>query len=406
MTAAPTLVAAEIREAIVAGAADPRTDNFEEMVRPARDFGGSVGQPHLYHLDAYNALRRVAQTPGAPLCGNRLWTQGDSVFAERGASNPEPIAILSNGAGFIFPFHGGRKLVAQDALTWDAFVFERSPSGNWTQTGEWDGDDTELAGSGPAVFGLTHDRDSLAFMAGDRLKLGTYFQQPNARQFAAFPALPISQSGTTRCIREEKQGEDWVCVDQGFEGTTEETSWNGNAHPVGERSIFLKAHSRRTVSTIDAAAVDCSTGGAPTEGSFCRRWSGSSTQTHLRSEIWRVDRVSEVAVKATELAADLEGRYVVSVTGSEDGGRLAVATEVYTQDPGGSVMGTDCRTDFYSYGTDGQLHKDATRAYAATCQPFDWQGGFGAARQMLSATRSPSTRGFSLRARLLRVTGR
>ena len=396
----PSLTGAQVLELLQQGAARGRPNPFTGAWEMPQLLAGGVRQ-----LDVYGSLQLQAESPGMPLCGNRLWTEGNAVFAERGSSNPEPIATLPHGAGFIFPFHGGRKLVAQDALTWDAYVFEQGQSGGWTQAGEWDGDDTELAGSGPAVFGYTHDRDSLGFVYGDRLYLGTRFLEFD-RPFPLLPSRPNSQNGHAECIRKEKEGENWVCMSESFEGTTISYRWGPGAYPVGPRSIFLRNHVTSTESAISGVATDCATGGAPDENTTCLEWSGTSVETSLRSEVWRVDRVSEVAAHVTELAPDLEGRYVVSVTGSEDGGRLAVATEVYTQDPGGSVMGTDCRTDFYSYGTDGQLHKDATRAYAATCQPFDWQGGFGAARQLLTVTRSPSTRGFGLVARLLRATGR
>jgi hypothetical protein len=93
----PRLSASEIRSIMLAGAQDSVTDG--------------VGPRRI--LNAYGALRVAAQRPGAPLCGNRVFIRGDSVFARRDPANNNSDELLG-----LFPLawpmlaveHGGRAI--------------------------------------------------------------------------------------------------------------------------------------------------------------------------------------------------------------------------------------------------------------------------------------------------------
>jgi subtilase family protein len=343
-----------------------------------------------YLLDAYESLRLGAQEPSTPLCGNRLWNEGTQVFASRGPAGRELIAdLVTAPAGYIFPFHGGRKVVVQDADTWDSYVYELQ-GGSWTSLGEWDGEDGDIAGGGPSLFGLTHDRDSVAFISGALWIGRRYFNFD--RKIAELPTEG-TQSGSELCVRENKGFDGWNCVETSFFGTTVSSDWRSGAHPAGENAIYLKKRHRQSVSQR-LGLVDCG-GGPVTEISTCRKYLTSFTGTDLKSEVWRADRASG----GLTLVLTLPGRYLVSITGSEDGGSIAVASEIWN----GSGPVTDCRTDFYTLPIGTTPTPDASYQYGSVCFGLDWQGGFGATREQLTSVPEPSTNGFALQARMIQA---
>ncbi|MBX9928916.1 MAG: S8 family serine peptidase [Gemmatimonadaceae bacterium] len=111
-------------------------------------------------LDAYEVLRHAATRWGAPLCGNRVYKDGRTVFAERGAGPPEPIVSDQAFSDFdlitLNALHGGRRL--RHFL--DEFEY-RWPmtGGGWTLFREatpLQRGDAGTAGNG--LFGFNHDR--------------------------------------------------------------------------------------------------------------------------------------------------------------------------------------------------------------------------------------------------------
>ena len=107
----PSLSAADVKQLILAGArADGRT---------AFDI---VGNAYPF-LDAYSALQAAAGRPGAPLCGNRVFsrTNGD-VFAERTGAVDEKLFTSIDGAPYtdlLNVLHGGKRVQIGDYLEFD-----------------------------------------------------------------------------------------------------------------------------------------------------------------------------------------------------------------------------------------------------------------------------------------------
>jgi hypothetical protein len=106
-----TLSAADVKQLILAGArADRRT---------AFDITGNA----YPFLDAYSALKAAAGRPGAPLCGNRVFSRpnGD-VFTERAGSVDEKLFTSIDGAPYtdlLNALHGGKRIQIGDYLEFD-----------------------------------------------------------------------------------------------------------------------------------------------------------------------------------------------------------------------------------------------------------------------------------------------
>ena len=96
----PSLTAAEVSSMIVEGATNGG------LTSARRNSGQNIP-----YLNAYEALKVAAARPGAPLCGNRVWKDGDVVYAERSAG-PLPLVTLPHQdwqSSFISVYHGGRR---------------------------------------------------------------------------------------------------------------------------------------------------------------------------------------------------------------------------------------------------------------------------------------------------------
>jgi hypothetical protein len=63
-------------------------------------------------LDAYEALKAIAAQPGAPLCGNRVWNDGNNnIIAERGSGTETIVSRnTSDYAAYVHPYHGGKRI--------------------------------------------------------------------------------------------------------------------------------------------------------------------------------------------------------------------------------------------------------------------------------------------------------
>lgn len=139
----PSLTPGQVRDFLVAGA--------------ARD-GRQAGSYPL--LNAYQSLRLAAGRTGAPLCGNRVWTQQAMILAER-TSGDETLATLPGTAVEVTTHHGGRRIdyrrvaAAVRTITWTA--------GTWTD-GPLPADPGDPTGASGSSRGFTHDRDSLAWL--------------------------------------------------------------------------------------------------------------------------------------------------------------------------------------------------------------------------------------------------
>ncbi|MGQ0813249.1 MAG: S8 family peptidase, partial [Gemmatimonadota bacterium] len=115
-------------------------------------------------LNAYEALKRAASRPGAPLCGNMLYAAQNGINVERENGELE-LLPMTEPPGELITSHGGRWIVS------DLGGFHFNPTTfTWQSVGDeiWNQIDTVyFAGvvngrSRPSVS-LSHDADSMAF---------------------------------------------------------------------------------------------------------------------------------------------------------------------------------------------------------------------------------------------------
>jgi subtilisin family serine protease len=123
----PTLTAPEIKAILLEGAR-----------RAGRRVWAITGRA-VFVLDAYESLKVAAERVGAPLCGNRIWTEDGKVYAERtGAAGGrgELLRDLGVDVTHVNAWHGGKDLrVWTPARGWESFAWR--PTG-WTSTPlEW-----------------------------------------------------------------------------------------------------------------------------------------------------------------------------------------------------------------------------------------------------------------------------
>ncbi|MGQ0766571.1 MAG: S8 family peptidase [Gemmatimonadota bacterium] len=138
----PRLTAAELRQLIIQGA-----------INGGRTAGGYPV------IDAYESLKLAAQRPGAPLCGNRLWTDGADLWTRR-STGGEKIGADSGAAGsLIQTFHGGKDVIGKEWFRW-------SPAAGWQAQTTGSPDLSRLTGSYHSLRGFDHDMDFAARAVG------------------------------------------------------------------------------------------------------------------------------------------------------------------------------------------------------------------------------------------------
>ena len=135
-------------------------------------------------LNAYESLKLVAAQSGAPLCGNRLWSSGGFIYAQRGNGATEAIASTGGAPAWnVIAMHGGHRIEfttvhgrysavyrdgswqspiqVQDSITaaTEAPSYGGGP-GVVPQNGNQSAADSLLGGAGWSVWGVNHDGDS------------------------------------------------------------------------------------------------------------------------------------------------------------------------------------------------------------------------------------------------------
>lgn len=104
-----TLTATELKTLIVAGAVAGGRSVPDPLV-PGRN---------IPVVDAYETLKLVAQRPGASLCGNRVWAQGQTVMAERANGTVQTLFTVATADGeprYPSVYHGGRHIRFRGAV--------------------------------------------------------------------------------------------------------------------------------------------------------------------------------------------------------------------------------------------------------------------------------------------------
>jgi hypothetical protein len=154
----PTLTNAQVRDLILDGAQ-----------RSGRSV--SVGQWTYYHADAYESLKLAAERTGGPVCGNRIWLDGEDLTVQRTAQVDDVIASDITNGGFKV-YHGGHRIDYFDGTL-------SFGQGGWSN-GPWLGSipgDTRN-GASNSIGGYSHDEPIEKFAYAYQL---VYNEDPQGR---------------------------------------------------------------------------------------------------------------------------------------------------------------------------------------------------------------------------------
>lgn len=163
LSANPSLGTKDLRDLILAGA-----------TRGGRTVSAVTGDDHAVQLgllNAYESLKAAAERSGGPLCGNRVWKQGDAVVALRGNTTETLFTVYRADGHFtdIQPLHGGKRIRLYDQVGGGDRMWEWS-SGGWSEKDVSDEERDQVFNDsvqGPsyrAYWALSHDADTAAWI--------------------------------------------------------------------------------------------------------------------------------------------------------------------------------------------------------------------------------------------------
>lgn len=139
----PRLTAEELKQFIVEGA-----------IKGGRTADG------IPIINAYESLKRAAQRPGAPLCGNRVWVDGGMMKAQRGqvVDNLFQVPALVEDIAVL---HGGERIRLRDKILRERREW-RFQNSAWTEVADPPSvDSREVVGAYTSLWGFSHDADSI-----------------------------------------------------------------------------------------------------------------------------------------------------------------------------------------------------------------------------------------------------
>ncbi len=159
-------------------------DQVDSLIVSGAVNGGRRSSDTTPILNAYQSLKLAAQRTGFPLCGNRVWAAGGTVFAQR-ASGAEALFSISGPAWSVMPMHGGHRIeytTAQgrysssfNGASWStptqvqdsATAANNAPSyAEPPQSGSPTLQDTIAAGTDRSMWAFNHDADSAVLTLG------------------------------------------------------------------------------------------------------------------------------------------------------------------------------------------------------------------------------------------------
>jgi hypothetical protein len=358
----------------------------------------------MYLANAYESLKLAARTTHAPLCGNRVWANGFTIYADRGGVSEElftPSDLLS----YVKAYHGGRRI--------DYVGFENGPGAiqqTWTGTlSQW------VTASGPPPSALpsgaflssvnvSHDADSVATVQGGVVN--------NLRTFAIHIQTSTSDStlGTfTRPVPAATGG--LVCVQQDARFTTVNGSivldgwdctrevWNGDQDglgsviaysPMGDQLVLAIPHTRTSTSSSSPVAA-CPW--ATIHNGVATPQCSASITTHfqsLESEIVSVSIVTNPVVRSLTTVSSREVfDLTISEAGQEVGATIGVQDFTSTETPGPSYWVTStssggfssCGRRYWTFNAGSTALQSPVDISASEACEFYGGGTFSAARR-------------------------
>lgn len=144
----PTLTAGQLKEVILEGSENSDTLRID-------------GKPFL---NAYGALKRAAEQPGRPLCGNRVWSEDDGrIMAQRGAG-VEELANVGYPGDYFYIAHGGQRIAYSTFSGEGLYIFNYQSNGTWALApgDPWESEEMCYVYCMYTTYQQSHDRDLVA----------------------------------------------------------------------------------------------------------------------------------------------------------------------------------------------------------------------------------------------------
>lgn len=304
----PRLSTREIRALVLEGAR-----------RAGHRVFGAGGE--VYTLNAYESLRAAAERPGAPLCGNRMWSEGPALHVERllprstGGTSPLVETVFSGfGSGLGFDaMHGGRAVrvftdFGTDSLTW-------TPNG-WTvrpapfSFGYRDGSNASWLSS----RGMTHDRarqGAIEMLGRNDPAVERIGVVVNGQPRGSFPLRPMQVSRQRTCVA-YGNAERTHCIGEGVLSVGDSVSATFAMDPRG-RAVYVAVGYYTTTGAFHGDFHPCEHYG----GFLCSTYGYQARSA--QTDIHRVDLTTSVATLLWS-----EPGTVDQIAVSEDGNELAL----------------------------------------------------------------------------------
>lgn len=229
---------------------DPRLTGpqIRNFLLEGADSGNRVITNGKKLLNAYEALKAAARRPGAPLCGNQIWIEGDKIKVDR---NGAAETLLDADEGLSLPelWHGGKRISYDAGGDAKAAVFS---NGSWIEAPALPHEELRAAG-----FALSHDQDR--FVAAttlssletiDIIVADTGETDPDTVHITSMPARAPADSPQLLCIIRwapppgEGEEPNWTCADSldlwwGVDNHPQPDPWSTAAfHPKGD-TVFI-----------------------------------------------------------------------------------------------------------------------------------------------------------------------
>ncbi|HKV45346.1 MAG TPA: S8 family serine peptidase [bacterium] len=281
-------------------------------------------------VNAYESLKLAAQRSGAPLCGNRVWTTGEQVFAQRDTTSPtgEQIVSLPDSAAYINVFHGGHRLEALNVRTFGTLAFKYT-DGSWTPT--TDTATTPVGGAYLSLLQVSHDQDSFAVVTPhvtsgqETLDVGVFDTVSNLTAHLANLQIPLA-SGDTTCFWKIPFIDDmdniigFDCLMEGTTGGDQRLDWRYAFASYGGKILVAITKFQSTISSRSGPSP-CPWGGGPIPDApqFCV--TATLQEVALGTDVYQVD----IASKADSLLWSIPNKQVFWLAVSEDGTQIATA---------------------------------------------------------------------------------
>jgi hypothetical protein len=121
---------------------------------------GSQGANRNGVVDAYASLLLAAERPSAPLCGNRVWTEGLNLIKVRRGNTVQLLYTSPDTIGVLLLHHGGRRIHFQTSGSAGIHRSLDYAAGGWVFSPGTSTFPDSLSGTTWSLFRRTHDADS------------------------------------------------------------------------------------------------------------------------------------------------------------------------------------------------------------------------------------------------------